>query len=249
MTIHSQRFATEVLLRLAEVLPDVEIILEYGVKPYRVDAYLPLHNIVIEIDENEHKSYSQESEFKRSAYITEQLRCGWIRVSDFMSVDSTVDHLLKQLAYYGISSTSTSKVSLEEDDNKDTKKTYRQQLKELKESLLEEKARVELEDLERQLKFQTDSDEYFRSVSKLIEDNFYITSNKKDFIEFSEFKTKMDKLLATEDEDGVKLYQGINFESVLTYLQKKYSITKKRTNRGSDGAYRNLYALIGITVK
>ena len=93
MTLHSQRFATETLIRLSEKIPDIEIILEYSVKPYRIYAYLPEYNISIEIDENDHAVYDPEKEFERSRYITNTLHCSWIRVNNSDSIENTVEQL------------------------------------------------------------------------------------------------------------------------------------------------------------
>ena len=71
MTLHSQRFATETLIQLSNKIPSIDIVMEYSVKPYRIDAYIPQHNIAIEIDENDHSSYDKEKEIERSRFITQ----------------------------------------------------------------------------------------------------------------------------------------------------------------------------------
>ena len=85
MTLHSQRFATETLIQLSSKIPSVDIIMEYSVKPYRIDAYIPQYNIAIEIDENGHALYDKEKEIERSRFITQQLRCSWIRIDNQLS--------------------------------------------------------------------------------------------------------------------------------------------------------------------
>ena len=60
MSLHSQRFATEVIIQLSNRIPSIEIIMEYSVKPYRIDAYLPQYNIAIEIDEKGHAFYDKK---------------------------------------------------------------------------------------------------------------------------------------------------------------------------------------------
>ena len=90
MVLRSQRFATETLIRLSEKIPNIEIILEYSVKPYRVDAYLPEYNISIEIDENDHAVYDADKEFERSKFITNALRCSWIRVNNNDTIENTM---------------------------------------------------------------------------------------------------------------------------------------------------------------
>ena len=163
MTLHSQRFATETLIRLSEKIPNIEIILEYSIKPYRVDAYLPDHNISIEIDENDHAVYDPDKEVERSRYITNTLHCSWIRVNNSDSIENTVEQLLKQLKYYGISPATIVPQELIKESqlpngnerkrqlpngNTLQNKSYVQQLREFKAQQAEEAAKLELERLQ-----------------------------------------------------------------------------------------------------
>lgn len=53
--------------------------MQHVVGPYRVDMYLPAYNIVVECDEHGHKYYDLEQERLREQYITNFLKCQWIR--------------------------------------------------------------------------------------------------------------------------------------------------------------------------
>lgn len=155
--------------------------MEYSVKPYRIDAYIPQYNIAIEIDENEHSSYDREKEIERSRFITQQLRCSWIRVDDQLSQQETVSSLLKQLSYYGI-------VEETKIDQKSLplitelpKKTFRQQLKELKDQEAEEKARQELEAIKARREQQ-------QNICSEYENIFIITNDQKDRLRYCDIE-------------------------------------------------------------
>lgn len=157
MTLHSQRFATETLIQLSNKIPSIEIIMEYSVKPYRIDAYIPQHNIAIEIDENDHAFYDKEKEIERSRFITQQLRCSWIRVDNQLSQQETVCYLLKQLSYYGITEENPTEQKALPLQTEPPQKSYRKQLKELKEQEAEEKARKEVEAIQARQERQQES--------------------------------------------------------------------------------------------
>ena len=64
--IRSARFEYKYLNEIQDFLDAVNIkyILQYQVGNYRIDLYIPLYNIAIEIDEEEHK-YKQNYDCKR----------------------------------------------------------------------------------------------------------------------------------------------------------------------------------------
>lgn len=196
--------------------------MEYSVKPYRIDAYIPQYNIAIEIDENEHSSYDREKEIERSRFITQQLRCSWIRIDDQLSQQETVSSLLKQLSYYGI-------VEETKIDQKSLplitelpQKTFRQQLKELKDQEAEEKARQELEAIKarreqqqnricRLVAQQNEVEEYIKS------NNIYLIKNTK-VIYKNLYNKVVYELTKTQLQDMAKIL------SVLGFVKKKRRI-------------------------
>jgi very-short-patch-repair endonuclease len=61
------------LNNIIKAFPGETIKIQYAVGPYRLDAYFPIHNIVLEIDEGDHKYYSPAEELGRAAYLNEAL--------------------------------------------------------------------------------------------------------------------------------------------------------------------------------
>ena len=57
-----------------------EIILQYNVLGYRVDAYLPKNKLGIEIDEKGHNGRSIHYEIERQKAIEKELGCKFIRI-------------------------------------------------------------------------------------------------------------------------------------------------------------------------
>ena len=199
MTLHSQRFATETLIQLSNKIPSIEIIMEYSVKPYRIDAYVPQYNIAIEIDENDHAFYDKEKEIERSRFITQQLRCSWIRVDNQLSQQETVCYLLKQLSYYGITEADKAEQKVLPLQTEPPQKSYRQQLKELKEQEAEEKARRELEAIKLKQEQQ-------QNISSEYENIFIITNNKEDLLRYCEIEYIFDYLKLPFLKNRVKEY-------------------------------------------
>lgn len=61
------------LNNIIRAFPGETIKIQYAVGPYRLDAYFPIHNIVLEIDEDSHRHYSPAEELGRTAYLNEAL--------------------------------------------------------------------------------------------------------------------------------------------------------------------------------
>ncbi|HYT45385.1 MAG TPA: DUF559 domain-containing protein [Methylomirabilota bacterium] len=57
----------------------LETIQQYKVAPYYVDLYFPDYRIAVECDEEGHRKYTQEVEFKRQSYIEQTLGCIFVR--------------------------------------------------------------------------------------------------------------------------------------------------------------------------
>jgi len=79
-------------------LREVEIISQYSVPPYKVDAFIPAVKIIIEIDEPYHKNNKVNDEI-RQKYIEEKIEgCTFIRIdveSDFYKQIDNVVTLIK----------------------------------------------------------------------------------------------------------------------------------------------------------
>ncbi len=56
-----------------------ETIWQYKVAPYYVDLYFPDYRVAVECDEEGHRKYTQEVEFKRQNYIEQALGCTFVR--------------------------------------------------------------------------------------------------------------------------------------------------------------------------
>lgn len=252
MTLHSQRFATETLIRLSEQLPNLNIILEYSVKPYRIDAYLPDYSICIEIDENDHSKYDQEKEFERSKFITSSLHCSWIRVNDSDTVENTVNYLLKQLSYYGISETVEPLLSVEP-----STKSYRQQLKEFKEQQAEEEARLELErlkeknrlELERLERSSWTEKDYNLLFSKIFNDIFEFDPNSfvsKSALQKYILSHKDDEMIKRVDFDTNNLSYCNRYRLFSKYIRSVEGVEEKMVRTPSRPAVK---AFTGIRLK
>jgi very-short-patch-repair endonuclease len=57
----------------------LETIQQYKVAPYYVDLYFPDYRIAVECDEEGHRKYTQEVEFKRQNFIEQKLGCTFVR--------------------------------------------------------------------------------------------------------------------------------------------------------------------------
>lgn len=85
--------------RLGKILNQLNIVYEfqYKVLNYRIDIYLPLLNIAIEYDENNHKYYTYKQHNDRQAKIENKLGCKFIRVSDSYDIDTAIGIVLKNI--------------------------------------------------------------------------------------------------------------------------------------------------------
>ena len=247
MTLHSQRFATETLIRLSEKIPNIEIILEYSIKPYRVDAYLPDHNISIEIDENDHAVYDPEKEFERSRYITNTLHCSWIRVNNSDSIENTVEQLLKQLKYYGISPTTIVPQELIKESqlpsgNTLQNKSYVQQLREFKAQQAEEAAKLELERLQQLETINLDS---IRLIDEFISKYFVINNADTDiYTVLKDLSLFINERLSFEQRYG-NMSRDVTPQIIRDRLQRTYGVKKTRKRIG--GKVTRIY--VGLKCK
>ena len=69
-----------VLTKIITVFAAEEIILQYNVLDYRVDAYLPKHKLGTEIDEQGHNDRSIAYEIERQKLTEKELGCKFIRI-------------------------------------------------------------------------------------------------------------------------------------------------------------------------
>lgn len=70
---------------------------QYYVKKYRIDLYLPQHNIAIEFDEENHKYYSTDDEKERENIIIGILKCKLIRLSEQNSIGFNLAQIFNEL--------------------------------------------------------------------------------------------------------------------------------------------------------
>ncbi len=54
---------------ILEVFGDEEIILQHAVGPYRLDAYFPKYNLIIEVDEHNHRNYCRAIQTRRHVML------------------------------------------------------------------------------------------------------------------------------------------------------------------------------------
>lgn len=82
---------------------EIKGVKQYNVLNYRVDYFIPLYNVVIEYDENDHKNYTYEQQEGRQQEIKDALAkifdypCKFIRVSDKNSNSYNIGLIFKEL--------------------------------------------------------------------------------------------------------------------------------------------------------
>lgn len=96
--VRSARFEYKYLNEIEDFLDEMNIkyILQYSVDNYRIDLYIPLYNIAIEIDEEEHK-YKKDYDTIRQKYIEKQIHCKFIRINEGESCGSVIARIAKEL--------------------------------------------------------------------------------------------------------------------------------------------------------
>lgn len=81
ITSHSERKETRFGDLLRSAFPLVEIDVQHAVGRYRIDFYMPEHDLAIEYDEAFHKS-QQNADRDREDYIATIIHCDFIRVPE-----------------------------------------------------------------------------------------------------------------------------------------------------------------------
>lgn len=81
ITSHSERKETRFGDLLRSAFPLVEIDVQHAVGRYRIDFYMPEHDLAIEYDEAFHKS-QQNADRDREDYIATLIHCDFIRVPE-----------------------------------------------------------------------------------------------------------------------------------------------------------------------
>lgn len=96
--VRSARFEYKYLNEIKDFLDEMNIkyILQYSVDNYRIDLYIPLYNIAIEIDEEEHK-YKKDYDTIRQIYIEKQIHCKFIRINEGESCGSVIARITKEM--------------------------------------------------------------------------------------------------------------------------------------------------------
>lgn len=69
----------QILYNIHEIFKGEEMIDQHNVGQYRIDLYFTKYKIAIECDENDHIDRDIEYEKKRENYITNTLKCTFIR--------------------------------------------------------------------------------------------------------------------------------------------------------------------------
>lgn len=92
------RFEEAFMSKLIEVLEEVGISIhtQYGVDKYRLDAYIPSHNLAIEYDEIHH-DYIIKQDSVRENIIKSLLGCSFIRLSYKDSDATNIGRVLNRL--------------------------------------------------------------------------------------------------------------------------------------------------------
>lgn len=65
--------------QIRKAFKHLETIQQYKVAPYYVDLYFPDYRVAVECDEEGHRKYTQEVEFKRQNHIEQALSCTFVR--------------------------------------------------------------------------------------------------------------------------------------------------------------------------
>lgn len=96
--IRSARFGYKYLNEIEDFLDAMEIayVEQYPVNNYKIDLYIPKHNIAIEIDEKEHK-YKKEYDLKRQDYIENKIHCKFIRINEGESCGNAMAKIIKKM--------------------------------------------------------------------------------------------------------------------------------------------------------
>ena len=73
---------------------------QFSIGDYRIDLYFPKEKIAIECDEFGHKDRNQEYEETRENFITDQLKCKFIRFNPDepnFSIFAVIDRIVKAM--------------------------------------------------------------------------------------------------------------------------------------------------------
>lgn len=76
---------------------NIEGFSQYRVLNYKIDYYIPLLNIAIEYDENDHRHYIYEQQEGRQKEIEKELGCRFIRISDKNSDGYNIGYVIKEM--------------------------------------------------------------------------------------------------------------------------------------------------------
>ena len=96
--IHSARFEYKYFNEIKDFIDAMEIayVEQYPVNNYKIDLYIPKHNIAIEIDEKEHK-YKKEYDLKRQDYIENKIHCKFIHINEGESCGNAMAKIIKKM--------------------------------------------------------------------------------------------------------------------------------------------------------
>ncbi len=72
---------------------------QYQILNYRIDFYIPSLNIAIEYDEDNHNRYTYNQQEGRQREIEEEIKCKFIRVTDYYSNEYNIGYVIKNIFF------------------------------------------------------------------------------------------------------------------------------------------------------
>jgi len=84
---------TSFIINIKKTFAGLKIYEQYYVDKYLIDLYIPKYNLCIEFDENHHK-YNLENDKKRQKYITEKLKCNFLRINENDNIFDSINKIL-----------------------------------------------------------------------------------------------------------------------------------------------------------
>ena len=91
-----------ILSKIVTIFAAEEIMLQYNVLSYKIDAYLPKYKLPIEVDEQGHNDRDTDYEIERQKSIKKQLGCKFIRINPanknfhiFVEIGKTLKQAIK----------------------------------------------------------------------------------------------------------------------------------------------------------
>lgn len=90
------RTESQIVSVLAQGFSDLQPIPQFVVHGYRIDLYLALANIAVEVDEYGHKAYSSKNEQERHRVIKSALGCSFVRFDPY-AADFNLGSVIREI--------------------------------------------------------------------------------------------------------------------------------------------------------